>query len=83
MAQNTKVKTVVKEGEDPQPIEILESAIVELAAGYKRLANTRLKRWTMINLLHAASPRVSKTDIDTILANLDNLEDLFLKKKER
>jgi hypothetical protein len=75
----TKVRTVVKEGEEPQPIEVLESSIVEIAKAMKKLGSSRLKQETLVTLLHDHT-KVSKREVRDILNSLEALEVLFLKR---
>lgn len=76
------VKLIVKPGDDPSPVELIEAAIVDLAAGMRALTNSRLKRETIVMLLHDASG-VGKPAIRVILNNLDHLEDTFLKPRAK
>lgn len=76
----SRVKVMAAEGEDPQPAAIMERAIMDLAAGMKRLDSSRLKREAIVLLLHDAS-RVGKPDIRRILDCMGDLEKLFLKPK--
>ena len=73
-----KVKVVVAEGDEAQPVEVMEKAITELASGMKRLNASRLKREAIILLLHDAS-KVGKPDIRKVLDSLDQLEPMYLK----
>lgn len=72
------VKLLPKPGTDPQPVEIIETAIIDLAAGMKSLNASRLKYETIVTLLHANSS-VPKSSIRLILNNLSDLEAIFLK----
>lgn len=72
------IKLIPKPGIDPQPVEIIETAIIDLAAGMKRLNASRLKRETVVLLLQDASG-VGKPAIRDILHSLDHLEEVFLK----
>ena len=83
MAQNNKIKTVIKEGEESQPIEILESAIVEIARAFKKVSNTRITRETLVTLIHSSCVNVGKPSIRIVLECLDDLENLFLKPKKK
>lgn len=76
-----KPKITVNPGDEPQGPEIMEAAIVELAAGMKRLNSTRLKTETIVTLISDVS-RVPKTTVRLVLNNLDDLESTFLKPKK-
>jgi hypothetical protein len=78
MKSNFKIRP--KTGDDPAPAEIIEAAILDLAAGMKRLNSSRLKRETVVTLLHSESG-VGKPAIRTILNNLGDMERLFLNPK--
>lgn len=80
LRQMSKPKVVPKPGDEPAAPEIIEAAIIELAAGMKKLNATRLRRETIITLLHDNS-KVAKRDIRLVLNNLDDLEGIFLKPK--
>lgn len=82
MSQNKKVRTTIKPDEIPQPIEIMESAIIELASGMKKLNKSRLKRSAIVTLL-VRSSGINRTQIEIILNNLESLEELFLKPKKK
>lgn len=58
--------------------EALAQAISELSAGVRRLLAGRLKRDTIILLLHDAS-KVGKRDIAQVLLELERLEQTYLK----
>jgi MinD superfamily P-loop ATPase len=73
-------KIVVKPGDEPPAPEVMAQAIVDIAAGMKRLTASRLRRDTIILLLHDAT-RIGKRDIGYVLNALDRLEELYLKPK--
>lgn len=75
-----KVNIIVAAGEEPAAPEIIEKAIIDLAAGMAAINRSRLKRETLVTLLHANSS-VGKPAIRVILNNLDDLENTFLKPK--
>lgn len=74
------VKIVPAPSIEPLGAEIIERAIMELAAGMKALNKTRLRRATIVTLIHANS-RVGKREIELVLNNLDDLENTWLKPK--
>lgn len=77
--KNNAVNVVPAEGEDAQPVEIIEQSIVEIAQAMKKINSTRLTRRAIVTLIHANS-RVNKGDIEIVLNNLDELERTWLKK---
>jgi len=76
----SKAKVVPTPGEEPQGAEIIERAITDLAEAMKALNKTRLRRATIVTLIHANS-KVPKRDIELVLNNLDDLEQTWLKPK--
>lgn len=75
-----RLSVIPAPGDEPAPAEIIERAIIDLAAGMKALDSSRLKRETIVTLLHASSG-VGKPHIRLILNNLADLESTFLKPK--
>lgn len=80
--ENKKIRTTVPEGEESQPIEIMEKAIVDLATGMKKLTGSRLKESVIVTLLVRATG-VGRGDIEKVLSHLSDLESLFLKPKSK
>ena len=78
MKNEREVRTVIKAGEEPQPIEILQSSIVALAEAFEVFNTTKLKQDTIITLLHDTS-KIPKRDIKIILNCLTELKQLYLK----
>lgn len=78
MKNEKEVRTVIKAGEEPQPIEILQSSIVALAKAFEAFNKTNLKQNTIITLLHNTS-KIPKRDIKVILNCLSELKSLYLK----
>lgn len=78
MKNEKEVRTVIKAGEEPQPIEILQNSIVALAEAFEVFNTTRLKQDTIITLLHDTS-KIPKRDIKIILNCLTELKQLYLK----
>lgn len=74
----SKVKLTVEEGEEAQPIEILQSSILELARGMKVLNSTRLTQESIVTLV-AWKSGVGKVEIRDILNTLTDLEKLLFK----
>ncbi len=74
------MRTVIQQGEEPQPVEVLESAIIDLAKGMKKLTSSRLKEDTIVTLVSRSSG-VARRDVEVILKCLGDLETLYLKKK--
>ena len=81
--ENKKVKIVTKEGEEEAPIEVLQSSIIEIARAFKKVSNSRIKRETLVTLIHSQCNGVGKPDIRVVLEVLDDLEACLLKPKEK
>lgn len=72
--------TGVGNGDDEIPAEVIAQAIVDIAAGMKKLNGTRLTRKAIVTLLHASSG-VNKGTIEIVLNNLELLERTWLKPR--
>lgn len=71
---------VKQDPEKPIAAEVIASSIVEIAAGMRKINETRLTRRAIITLIHERS-KVPRTQIEAVLDNLDSLETTWLKKK--
>lgn len=80
MTQETPLKVV--DGENPPAPEVLAEAIVEIAAAMKKVLSSRLKRDTLILLVHWAS-RVPQRDVRLVLDSLEQLEQKFCNPKPK
>lgn len=78
-------KVIVKQPEPPaEPIaaEVLASAIVEIAAGMKKLDDSRLKRDAIVTLI-ARTSGLPRQHIEVVMNNLEQLEATWLKPAPR
>jgi mannose/fructose/N-acetylgalactosamine-specific phosphotransferase system component IIB len=73
-----KVKIIQKENVEEVAPEILAQSIVDVAKAMEAFNKSRLRRETIITLIHAHS-KVPKGQIELVLNNLDALERLWLK----
>lgn len=80
MNKSSKVVVAQAEGKEEVSVVVLAHSIALLAKGYKALGKTALTQETLVTLLHDTT-KVAKRDIRYILNSLDDLEDLYLKKK--
>jgi hypothetical protein len=82
MAKRNQPAVVVaqKENEPEVPAEVLAQAIAEVAEGFRKAMQSRLKYDTIVTLIHAKS-KVGRRDIELVLNNLARLEELWLKPK--
>lgn len=62
---------------DGGPQRIIDALLV-VAEGMKSLSKTRLSRRAIVTLIQAES-KVSKSDIELVLNNLESLEEIWLK----
>lgn len=60
--------------------EDLADSIQAIATTMRSLFQSRLSKKAIVALLHAQS-KISKTDIEIILGNLENFDSIWLKKK--
>lgn len=68
----------IVEGEQPQAVEIMEKAIVEIADAARRLLDSRLKKKTVLVLL-AHETKLAQWQIEAVLDNAAQLDKLYLK----
>ena len=73
---------VTQEPENEQPVEMIATAILEISAAMKKIQASRLKRETIVALIHDKT-KLNKRVIERVLDNLDQLEANFLKPVKR
>ncbi len=71
---------VIQTPENEVPAEVLATSIQTIANSMKALNSTRLRRETIVALIHLHSKLPRKT-IEIVLNNLDSLEQTWLKPK--
>lgn len=72
---------VVKRSEiDPEPVEIIAQAIIDISDAMKTVASSRLSRRAIVTLVHEQS-KIARRDIELVLNNLEQLERTWLKAK--
>ena len=67
------------------PVEEVAEAIIRISDGVKKMMSTRLTERAIITLLHDMSGQVKRSDIQTVLRNLESMDKFWLKplpKKE-
>ena len=79
MKMPTKLNVTQKENEDPIPVEILAQSIKKISDSFKRMKAAGLSDRAIVVLLHDASG-IGKPAIKCILAAMEDLERLYLKK---
>ena len=80
--ERVKLPLTLIPGDAPPAPEVLEQAIVDLAAAWRQFIGTRVRRNTLVLLLHDISG-VGKTDIKAVLHALDILEGQTLNPPRR
>lgn len=76
-----KKLVITKDKEDPIPVEIMERAIVDVAAGFKRMAASKLSKKAIILLVQdsVGSTRITKRQVGEVLDAAANLDRDYLK----
>lgn len=75
---NEKIKTVITEGQEPLPVEILEQSILEIATIAKKLMATRLKEDVIYKLISWKSG-IGTTEVKRIIETIQQLDVTLLK----
>lgn len=75
-----KTSVVQKENEPEVPAEIIAQSIKKVADGYSRMKKSGLTERAIVALLKDAT-QMGTGDIKKVLAGLDDLARLYLKKK--
>jgi hypothetical protein len=69
---------ITKDPQDPQPLEIMERAIVDVAEGARKLLGTRLNKRAVLTLLKDDTG-LPKSTIERVLDSAAQLDKNFLK----
>ena len=79
MAKQTTPPVKVKLDEkNPEPVEIIAKAIIDIDAGIKKVLSSSLKKRAIMLLIKDASG-VSYSNIEKVLNALDNLRSTYVK----
>lgn len=72
---------VVKDGINPEPVELLAKSIVQVADGFQRLLDSSLNQRALIVLLHdgIGQGHITKAQIKLVLDNLPRLKAWYVK----
>ena len=70
---------VVQNQENAHAVEIIADAIVELAKAMKKINQSRLTQDAIVTLIVRNSTGLSRSAVETVLENLDTLEERWLK----
>jgi hypothetical protein len=80
MPAKTKRITVRVNETKPEPLEVLAASIIEVAAAYKKLDQSRLKRRVVVLLIKDLTQNnVSITDIERVLDAVPLIADKYIK----
>lgn len=74
-----KKLAIKQDAENQVPFEVMAGAIADIGSAMKKLSQSRLKREVIVTLIKDRSG-YSKRMIEIILNNLEQLEELYLKK---
>lgn len=77
--KNQQVKVKLDE-ENPEPMELIAKAIIDLAAAYDKMKKSGVKDEVIVLLLHDYT-KVGKPDIRRILSALPILKNVYLVRK--
>lgn len=79
--------TVVKDPQNPEPIELLARSVVQVSDGMQKMLNTtpRLNERALILLLHDAigTTKITKAQIKLVLDNLPRLKAWYVKDADK
>ncbi len=75
----------IKDGEQPEPLEIMEREILAISVGMKRLRSTRLNDKALFLLIQNAAPHaygkaITIKQIESVFEGIESLEKKYLKK---
>lgn len=83
------VKPVIKDGEIPETIEVMEKSIIAISEGIKKFRSTRLNDKALFMLIAHASPsygnsypktKICIRDVQSVIEGIESLERMYLKK---
>jgi len=79
-----KVSVKVKRNEEnPEAVEVIAQAIIDLSRGATKILSGRLNRKAIVLLLQSAcgTTQISRWQVELMLDNLKELEKLYINKK--
>jgi len=84
-----EIRTVIKDGDKPEVIEVMEKSIISISEGIKKLRSTRLNDKALFMLIAHASPsygqypktKICVRDVQAVIEGISSLESMYLKKK--
>lgn len=78
--ENKKAIVVKRDEDNPEPVEIIASAIIDIASFMRGLDRSRLNKRALVVLIQDAT-KLNKWHIETVLKSLNDLERLYLKPR--
>lgn len=83
------IKPVIREGDTPEPVEVMEKSIIAISEGIKKLRSTRLNDKALFMLIAHASPsyggypkvKISTRNVEAVITGIESLESMYLKRK--
>lgn len=76
------VRVCIEPDQEPMAVEIMEQSIVAIADSMRAINKTRLTRNAIVVLI-AANSKLGKGTIEIVLNNLEALEEIYLKPREK
>lgn len=74
--QTIKIKS---NDENPEPVEIIAKAIIDISVAFERIKNSRLSQKALVLLIQDQT-RISQRDIIAILDIVPKLKDIYIQK---
>lgn len=74
-----KTITVVTNEENPEPVEIIAQAIIDIDAAFKKVRESRLTRRALVVLIHDRC-RLPQKDINAVLDSVEFLKSAYTKE---
>lgn len=76
--KNKQEVEIIKDKENPIPVEIMEKAVVDIANAMKKMTKSRLNRRAIVTLVARECCR-SLADTERVIDALERLEKVYLK----
>jgi hypothetical protein len=81
MSKTNEQPVVLKKNEEnPEPMEIIAEAIIEVSRGFQKLSNSKLQQRVIILLIKDMTGQ-SISDIEKVLNAATRLENKYIKQK--
>lgn len=81
MAKTREQQVVIKKNDkNPEPMEVIAEAIIEVSRGFKKLSNSKLQQRVIVLLIKDITGQ-SISDIEKVLYAATRLENKYIKQK--